>query len=479
MPAPGDLLGNRYRLDDRIAAGGMGEVWRATDTSLGRGVAVKTMHAGRSADPGFETRFRHEARAMAVLHHPGVADVYDFGQTGDGAEAYIVMELVDGAALSQVLAERGRLTAAETMSIVMQAGRALNAAHQAGIVHRDVKPGNLIIQPDGTVKLVDFGVARSAESAELTGAREVIGTALYIAPEQVSKHTTGPPADVYALGAVAYHCLSGHPPFEGESAIAVAIKHLPDEPPPLPPELPPAVRALVTRAMAKNPEDRFPSAAAMADTAERATPGASLDATTALISAVGLAPAAAPGTLPGNTAVFPAVSPEHDPVPAGGGRSRTLLTTAAVALALGVAAAVLLVLNPGLLPGGDKPETAVTTGPGASTPATPGGRIKVPAGTTTRTRSRTSAPTTASVRPSTRPTRPTAEPTATTAPTEPEPTSATSQDTSGGGADTDNGADDGGTDDSVTDPDNGGSGGGDESGSSDKEAAAPVTATNP
>src|SRR5690349_1064473 len=136
MALPGEMLGDRYRLDDRIAAGGMGEVWKATDTVLGRDVAVKTLHAGRAGDAGFQTRFRHEARAMAVLHHPGVADVYDYGQTSDGADAYIVMARVDGEALNQRIAERGRLTAAETMSIVAQAGHALEAAHQAGIVHR-------------------------------------------------------------------------------------------------------------------------------------------------------------------------------------------------------------------------------------------------------------------------------------------------------------------------------------------------------
>src|SRR3954452_3719515 len=201
MPHPGEVLGDRYRLDDRIAAGGMGEVWQATDTVLGRDVAIKTLHAGRAGDPGFQSRFRHEARAMAVLHHPGVADVYDYGQTGDGADAYIVMARVRGEPLNQLIASRGHLSPVETLSIVAQAARALDAAHQAGIVHRDVKPGNLIVQPDGTVVLVDFGVARTAESesAGLTGAKEVVGTALYIAPEQVSKRTTGPPADVYAL----------------------------------------------------------------------------------------------------------------------------------------------------------------------------------------------------------------------------------------------------------------------------------------
>src|SRR5689334_2050644 len=138
MPSPGDTFGDRYRLDDRIAAGGMGEVWRATDTVLGRDVAVKTLHADRAGDPGFQGRFRHEARSMAALHHPGVADVYDFGETADGTDAYIVMARIDGQPLTERIAERGRLTPAETMSVVAQAARALEAAHEAGIVHRDV-----------------------------------------------------------------------------------------------------------------------------------------------------------------------------------------------------------------------------------------------------------------------------------------------------------------------------------------------------
>lgn len=268
---PGDLLGGRYRLDDRIAAGGMGEVWRATDTVLRRGVALKTLRADRAVDPQFRSRFQHEARAMAVLHHPGIADVYDFGQE-PGNDAYLVMSHVSGQPLDRRIAERGRLTVAETMSIVAQVGRALQAVHEAGIVHRDVKPGNIIHEPDGTVVLVDFGVARSAQSAALTGVEEVVGTAHYIAPEQVSKHPVGPATDVYALGAVAYHCLAGRPPFLGPSPVTVAMQHLKEAPPPLPEDVPPRARALVATALAKDPAARFTSATAMAAAAESAIP---------------------------------------------------------------------------------------------------------------------------------------------------------------------------------------------------------------
>ena len=390
MPVPGELLGDRYRLDDRIAAGGMGEVWRATDTVLGRDVAVKTLRAGRAGDPGFEVRFRHEARAMAALHHSGIANVYDFGETGDHADAYIVMEHVDGTPLNALIAERGRLTPQETMSIVAQAAHALQAAHQAGIVHRDVKPGNMIIQPDGTVVLVDFGVARSAESAALTGAKEVVGTALYIAPEQVSKDETGPAADVYALGGVAYHCLAGHPPFAGENPIAVAMQHLQDEPPPLPADIPVPVRNLVARALAKNPADRFPSASAMAEAAEQVS--SADDTATALMTAP-VVPAGPP------VAEFSeaVASPGPPPRP----RHR-LAVAAAVLLVLGVAAAVLAFANPGgLLPGSGAdptptPSTAVSGPPPAggtgsadepaqgAEPSQNTGTTKAPAGTQPR-----------------------------------------------------------------------------------------------
>jgi serine/threonine-protein kinase len=264
----GDLLGDRYRLDDRIAGGGMGDVWLGTDTVLGRRVAVKMLHARQAGDALFQARFRHEARSMAALHHPGVAQVYDYGEIGDHDGAYLVMAHVDGQPLDERIAAAGRLDPDETVSIVAQAARALHAAHTAGIIHRDVKPGNLIVQPDGTVVLVDFGVARSAESVDLTGVGEVVGTVLYIAPEQVSKQSIGPATDIYALGAVAYQCLAGRPPFLGDNPVTVAMHHLSDDPPPLPADVPPPVRDLVTTAMAKDPADRFPTAAAMADAAD-------------------------------------------------------------------------------------------------------------------------------------------------------------------------------------------------------------------
>jgi len=410
MPSPGEIVGGRYRLDERIAAGGMGEVWQATDTVLGRDVAVKTLHADRAGDPGFQERFRHEARSMAALHHPGVADVYDFGETGDGTDAYIVMARIEGEPLNGRIAAEGRLTPEETMSVVAQAARALEAAHEAGIVHRDVKPSNLIIKPDGTVVLVDFGVARSAHSSTLTGAREVVGTAMYIAPEQVSKAETGPPADQYALGVVAYHCLAGHAPFLGDNPIAIALQHVNDPPPDLPEDVPPAVRALVLRAMAKNPEDRFPTAAAMAEAADRAVSGGD---TTAVLAAprygAGVAPT--PSTLP-------------EPARTSGPRRGVVVLAGAGVLVLaGAVAAVALLVDRG------NDRTPGTTPPSQSAPGSVVGTGDAPKpGTTTR---RTRTPTT---RPTTKPAPPVDQPSDPASEVPSGPVSSEPEDPDGGGS---------------------------------------------
>ncbi|BBH66709.1 hypothetical protein ACTI_33940 [Actinoplanes sp. OR16] len=270
MLSAGDLLDNRYRLDDRIATGGMGDVWRGTDVVLGRTVAVKVLRTAMLEDPEFATRFYGEARMMATFRHPGVVEVYDYASDGDyaGPEkvAYLVMAFVEGEPLSSRVKE-GPIPVTETLSIVAQAADALHAAHEAGIVHRDIKPGNLIVKPTGAVILIDFGVARSNALTSVTGLNAIVGTALYMAPEQVAKGDLTPATDVYALGAVAYHCIAGHPPFDGENALQVALRHLEDEPPPLPEHVPVEVRHLIARAMAKQPADRFQSAAEFAEAA--------------------------------------------------------------------------------------------------------------------------------------------------------------------------------------------------------------------
>nr|MDT0657757.1 protein kinase [Micromonospora sp. DSM 115978] len=276
MLESGVLLSDRYRLEERVATGGMGDVWRATDLVLDRRVAVKVLLPALLADPGFIARFRAEARMMAALHTPGVVQVYDSGETtlpGGGRADYLVMEYVDGEPLSHRLAGAERLDVTETMSIVAQAARALHAAHLAGIVHRDVKPSNLLVQADGTVVLVDFGVARSTAVTSITGTNAVPGTALYMAPEQALGKPVSAATDIYALGAVAYHCLAGRTPFTGDNPLEVAIKHTQDEPPPLPADLPAPVAALVERTLAKDPGARFPDAEALSDAARAIVAG--------------------------------------------------------------------------------------------------------------------------------------------------------------------------------------------------------------
>jgi eukaryotic-like serine/threonine-protein kinase len=205
MLRPGAMLNGRYLLEERIAAGGMGEVWRGVDTSLHRRIAVKVLLPFLVSDSTFITRFRTEARLMAALRHPGIVQVYDGGQAvlDGGTLDFLVMELIEGTPLSTSILREGRLGPRQTLEIVAQAGEALRAAHEAGIVHRDVKPSNLLIRPGGVVVLVDFGVARSTTATGITGTNVVMGTAHYMAPEQAEGKPVTPATDVYALGAVA------------------------------------------------------------------------------------------------------------------------------------------------------------------------------------------------------------------------------------------------------------------------------------
>ncbi|WP_433244735.1 protein kinase domain-containing protein [Streptosporangium sp. CA-135522] len=260
-------------MDTRIGAGGMGEVWRGEDTVLARTVAVKVLLPGRTDDPGFLVRFQGEARAMATINHPGVVDVYDYGiheVPGAGATAYLVMKFVDGEPLDRLLGRMGSIAPGAAMELIAQAASALQAVHDQGIVHRDVKPGNLMVRSDGTLVLTDFGIARSDAASRLTDAGMVLGTAAYCAPEQAEGAPVTPAVDVYALGVVAYECLAGRRPFDGDTPVTIALKHIREAPPPLPPHIPPAVRALVERALSKDPARRFPSAAAMSAAARQA-----------------------------------------------------------------------------------------------------------------------------------------------------------------------------------------------------------------
>jgi eukaryotic-like serine/threonine-protein kinase len=263
------LLAGRYRLTDRIAAGGMGEVWRAFDQLLNRQVAVKVLPTVRAGDQAALARFRAEARFAASLSHPGIAQVYDYGESAEVGGAYLVMELVDGDPLSAILARAGRLSPDVTLDIVGQAAYALDVAHQAGIVHRDIKPGNILIARGGTAKITDFGIAtavRAAHSAQhLTETGMVMGTAMYVSPEQATGSKVTASSDIYSLGVVAFECLSGRPPFNASEPLAIAYAHKHDPVPPLPPDVPPSVVELVNAMLAKTPAGRPGSARMVAD----------------------------------------------------------------------------------------------------------------------------------------------------------------------------------------------------------------------
>ena len=266
---PGLMLSERYRLTYRIAIGGMGEVWAADDTRLARGVAVKILKSELTTDPEFVDRFRAEARITASLNHSGVAAVYDYGEVASTAggpldTAFLVMELVVGEPLSAVLVRTPRLSVPRTLDLLEQSGRALQVAHARSLVHRDIKPGNILITPTGQVKITDFGIAKVAHQVPVTRGGMVMGTAQYLSPEQAAGQESHPPSDVYALGVVAYECLAGVRPFNGENAVAVAIAQVHDEPPPLPLDIPPPVTALVMRMLAKDPARRFADGAAVA-----------------------------------------------------------------------------------------------------------------------------------------------------------------------------------------------------------------------
>lgn len=257
-PQVGQTFGGRYELKSRLAIGGMGEVWHAVDTVIERSVAIKILKEEYLGDQAFRERFRAEARHAALVNHEGIAGVYDFGE--EEGSAYLVMELVPGEALSVILERERILSAERVLDIVAQTASALHAAHEAGLVHRDIKPGNLLITPDGRVKITDFGIARAADQVPLTATGQVMGTVQYLSPEQASGKTASPLTDIYSLGIVAYEALAGRRPFTGESQVAIAMAHIKNPPPPLPENIPLAVRNLVLSCIAKKPELRPASA---------------------------------------------------------------------------------------------------------------------------------------------------------------------------------------------------------------------------
>ena len=261
-PEMGQLYGGRYRLETRIAIGGMGEVWQAQDERIMRKVAIKILKEEYLGDPGFIARFRSEAKSAALVEHEGIANVYDYGE--DTGSAYLVMELVPGQALSRILEREKKLDQEKVLDIMAQTSRALAAAHQRGLVHRDIKPGNLLITPEGQVKITDFGIARVGDQVPLTKTGQVMGTVQYLAPEQATGKTSTYATDLYSLGIVAYEALAGKRPFTGETQMAIAMAQINETPPALPENVDPRVQSLVMNCLAKKPNQRPESANSLA-----------------------------------------------------------------------------------------------------------------------------------------------------------------------------------------------------------------------
>ena len=268
------VLGKRYSLTTRIAIGGMGEVWSATDSVLGRQVAVKILRDELVDSGAFLERFRAEARHTAALAHPGIASVFDYGEEGQDHQhiAYLVMELVPGEPLSRIMTSKGPLSVGATLSLLAQTAEALHAAHRAGVVHRDVKPGNILVLDDGTIKVTDFGIARAVDSAALTEVGQVVGTARYISPEQAIGGDVTPASDIYSLGVIGYEMLTGRPPFTADNVGALAMAHVHQPPPELPPSVPAGLRSALAQALSKDPSDRPGDAHAFAETLRRLKP---------------------------------------------------------------------------------------------------------------------------------------------------------------------------------------------------------------
>ena len=364
------VLAGRYRLEAPVASGGIGEVWRGRDEVLGRAVAVKLLRAEYTSHPETLGRFRAEARHAAAVAHPGVAQVYDYGED---ARPYLVMELVEGPSLAEVVA-RGPVPAARAVDVVAQAAAGLAAAHAAGLVHRDIKPANLLLGPGGVVKVTDFGIAHAAGSAPVTRTGTLVGTPAYLAPERAAGEPATPASDLYSLGIVGYECLTGAPPFTG-TALEVVLAHQHRPLPPLPPSVPADVAVLVTRLTAKDPKDRPASAAEAAGQAGRlrdaltttaaATPAPTLPITQAATRSLTLAGAPAASPSPSGQSAW------HRPLRTQSARrwpARAVVLAAAVVAVVTVLAGWLLAGHGG--PARSAAHQATTT-PGTSAPASP------------------------------------------------------------------------------------------------------------
>jgi serine/threonine-protein kinase len=300
-PQPGDLIAGRYELEELVGSGGMSDVFRARDNQLDRRVAIKVLHQRYAGDPEYLQRFRTEARAVARLSHPNIVTVIDRGD--DAGRQYIVFEHVDGENLKELVVRSGRLPVRRAVELALPVADGLAFAHQEGLVHRDVKPQNVLLSREGEVKVTDFGIARSLDVEHgVTQTGTVLGTGEYLAPEQASGKPVSPATDVYSLGVVLWELLAGEVPFKGDNFVAVALRHV-NEPVPhlrnVRPDVPPRLAAAVERALAKDPASRFPSMGALAKElraclveGEGAVPVAQDDAALTLITPP--APASAP-----------------------------------------------------------------------------------------------------------------------------------------------------------------------------------------
>ncbi|MCL6550370.1 MAG: Stk1 family PASTA domain-containing Ser/Thr kinase [Acidothermus cellulolyticus] len=287
---PRRILADRYELGEILGYGGMAEVRRGRDLRLGRDVAIKTLRVDLARDTSFQTRFRREAQAAAALNHPSIVAVYDTGESMlDGVPVpYIVMEYVEGRTLRDILKSESHILPRRALEIVADILAALEYSHRNGIVHRDIKPGNIMLTRNGEVKVMDFGIARAVaqSTATVTQTAAVIGTAQYLSPEQARGEPVDPRSDIYSTGCVLYELLTGTPPFTGESAVAVAYQHVREDPVPpsrLNPDVTPDIDAIVMKALAKNPANRYQSAAEMRADIERALLGKPVQATPLLL----------------------------------------------------------------------------------------------------------------------------------------------------------------------------------------------------
>jgi serine/threonine-protein kinase len=356
------LLADRYELQEVLGRGAMGEVWRACDQLLGRPVAVKLLHAAEAEDA---ERFRLEAQIAARLNHPNVVGMYDFGAQHD--QLHLVMELVDGWNLAQERSLRGALRPAEAAAITAQAAAGLHAAHQQGVVHRDVKPANVMLTIDRTVKITDFGIARFAEEAAsgLTATGKIIGTADYLAPERALGRPAQPASDVYSLGCVLYELLTGRPPFSGATSLAVVQQHVSATPVPpdrLRPDIPQPLSGYVLRMLAKDPAHR--------PTADQAAAWLAAQSGTSR-------PAEPDGTTPMPAPAIPSSSALHAGESRAGTHSRpsgrrklvskTVLAGVGLALFAGATA-----LGASLNSGADAPTSPVSPPPTRTAPTTAG-----------------------------------------------------------------------------------------------------------